>query len=263
MVTGEIRRTSGLLEKFLDSSSASTLSQCNDKENVVASELALTYHTVKHNLSYNSMDCTIKLNKIIYANSSTATAIRLARTKMEALVTEVLGPYSLQNVIEVINTDNLYYCLQTDASNKKNIKLFPLVIQYFTVKNGIENKLLDFYENSNESADGMFESIQNSLEQYKLSFHNVSGLSADNTNANFGVNHSLYTNMKNLVPDLIKGNCHAHIVHNCVRHAMSFCKTCHELCQRGAEKICSISRWRLSRNKTPCGNKMALSFAMH
>lgn len=65
------------------------------------------------------MDCTIKLNKIIYVNSSTATAIRLARTKMEALVTEVLGPYSLQNVIDAINTENLFYCLQTDASNKK------------------------------------------------------------------------------------------------------------------------------------------------
>lgn len=218
----ETRRTSGLLEKFLDSSSASTSSKCSDKENVVASELALTYHTVKHNLSYNSMDCTIKLNEIIYANSPTANAIHLARTKMEALVSEVLGPYSLQNVIDAVNTDNLFYCLQTDASNKKNIKLFPLVIQYFTAKNGIENKLIDFYENSNESADGMFEAIQKSLEQYKLCFHNVSGLSADNTNANFGVNHSLFTNMNNLVPGLIKGNCHAHIVHNCVRHAMSF-----------------------------------------
>ncbi|RVE42963.1 hypothetical protein evm_012392 [Chilo suppressalis] len=87
----EIKKTSGLLEKFLDSS-ASTSSRCSDTENVVASELALTYHTVKHNLSYNSMDCTIKLNKIIYCNSATATAIHLARTKMEALVTEVLGP---------------------------------------------------------------------------------------------------------------------------------------------------------------------------
>ncbi|RVE40922.1 hypothetical protein evm_014426 [Chilo suppressalis] len=217
----EIKKTSGLLEKFLDSS-ASTSSRCSDTENVVASELALTYHTVKHNLSYNSMDCTIKLNKIIYCNSATATAIHLARTKMEALVTEVLGPYSVQNVVDAVNTDNLFYCLQTDASNKKNIKLFPLVIQYFTAKNGIEQKLLDFYENSNESADGMFEAIQNSLEKYKLSFHNVSGLSADNTNANFGVNHSLFTNMQNVVPHLIKGNCHAHIVHNCVRHAMNF-----------------------------------------
>ncbi|XP_028159816.1 uncharacterized protein LOC114352418 [Ostrinia furnacalis] len=119
----EMRRTTGLIDKFLDSSSASTSSRYSDKENIVASELALTYHTVKHNLSYNSMDCTIKLNKMIYVDSSTATAIRLARTKMEALVTEVLGPYSLQNVIDAINTDNLFYCLQTDASNKKNIKL--------------------------------------------------------------------------------------------------------------------------------------------
>lgn len=220
-----MKRTSGLLEKFLDSSSASTSSKSSfrsDNENIVAAELALTYHTVKHNLSYNSMDCTIKLNKIIYTNSTSATGIHLARTKMEALVTEVLGPYAIQNVLDDINKNNLFYCLQTDASNKKNIKLFPLVVQYFTAENGIENKLLDFYENSNESADGMFEAIQKSLEQYKLSIHNVSGLSADNTNANFGINHSLFTNMRDFVPDLIKGNCHAHIVHNCVRHAMGF-----------------------------------------
>ena len=84
-----MRKTSGLLEKFIDSSSASTSFRCSDKENVIASELALTYHTVKHNLSYNSMDCTIKLNKIIYAKSASASAIHLPRTKMEALVTEV------------------------------------------------------------------------------------------------------------------------------------------------------------------------------
>lgn len=91
----EMSRISGLLEKFLDSSSASTSSQCSDKENIVASELALTYHSTKHNLFYNSMDCTIKLNKIIYVNSASATAIRQARTKMKALVIEVLGAYSL------------------------------------------------------------------------------------------------------------------------------------------------------------------------
>ncbi|KAF2902702.1 hypothetical protein ILUMI_03481 [Ignelater luminosus] len=46
----EMKGTSGLLEKFLDSSSASTSSEssfCSDKENVAA-ELVLTYHTVKH-----------------------------------------------------------------------------------------------------------------------------------------------------------------------------------------------------------------------
>lgn len=81
---------------------------------------------------------------------------------------------------------------------------------------------MDFYENSNESADGMFEAIKNSLDQYQLSFQYVSALSADNTNANFGVNYSLFTNIRDLVPGVIKGNCHADIVHNCMKHAMSF-----------------------------------------
>ncbi|GBP12666.1 hypothetical protein EVAR_10314_1 [Eumeta japonica] len=108
-----MRRTSEVLDKFLDTSSASTSSQYSDKENIVASELALTYHTVKHNLSYNSMDCTVKLNKIIYADSSTATAIRLARTKMEVLVTEV-------DSIQIDNTQNDNETETTQDENTEN-----------------------------------------------------------------------------------------------------------------------------------------------
>lgn len=119
------------------------------------------------------MDCNVKLNKIIYADSNTATNINLARTKTETSVTEVLGPYALQSVIDDLNIENVFYCLQTDSSNKKNIKLLPLVVQYFTAKKDIQNKLLDFYENSNESADGMFHAIQKSMDLYKLSFDNT------------------------------------------------------------------------------------------
>lgn len=118
----EMRKSSGLLQKFFPKTSASTLglpSTSNDDTKLTAAELATTYHTVKHNLSYSSQDCNIKLNKIIYVDSKTATNIRLARTKMEALVTEVLGPHSLQTVIDQLNKDNVFYCLQTDASNKK------------------------------------------------------------------------------------------------------------------------------------------------
>lgn len=28
--------------------------------------------------------------------------------------------------------------------------------------------------------------------------------------------------MVNVVPDIVKGNCHAHIVHNCVKYGMGF-----------------------------------------
>ncbi|KAK5647840.1 hypothetical protein RI129_002732 [Pyrocoelia pectoralis] len=191
----KMRKSSGLLQKFFPKTSASTSGPSNEDNTLTAPELATTYHTVKHNLSYNIQD---------------STNIRLGRTKMEVLVTEVLGPYSLQSVIDQLNKDNVFYCLQTDASNKKKYKI-----------NGIQQKLLDFYENANESANGMFSAIKNSLESYQLSFSQLSGLSADNTNVNFGHNHSLYTNILEVVSDLIKENCRAHIVHNSVKHAMS------------------------------------------
>lgn len=223
----ELCKKTSTLDRFFGSSGSFSVSApfantCDDDDKITASELALTYHTVKHNLSYNSMDCTVKLNKIIYVDSKTALNTQLGRTKMEALVNEVLGPYALQTLLNDLNAPDLYFCLQTDASNRKNIKLFPLVVQYFDIENGIQNKLLDFYENCDESANGMFDAINKSLSQHNLSFDRVSGLSADNTNANFGIHHSLYKNIEHVVPNLVKGNCHAHIVHNTVKHAMNF-----------------------------------------
>lgn len=223
----EMGKTTSTLQRFLGTSSASTstpacsTSSANSNDAITAAELAKTFHTVKHNMSYNSADCGVKLDKSIYADSKTALNIRLARTKMEALVTEVLGPQSLQMVLDDLNKDNTFYSIQSDASNRKNIKLFPLVIQYFTVDNGIQNKLLDFYENHDESADSMFKAIRNSLTEHDIALDKISALSADNCNANFGVHHSLFTNMKTVVPDIIKGNCHAHIMHNTVKHAMN------------------------------------------
>lgn len=104
----ELYKKTSTLDRFFGSTgSSSTSLTCDDK--ISASELALTYHTVKHNLSYNSMDCTVKLNKIIYADSKTALNMKLGRTKMEALVNEVLGPYALQTLLNDLNAPNFIF----------------------------------------------------------------------------------------------------------------------------------------------------------
>lgn len=66
------------------------------------------------------MDSNVKLNKIIYSNSKTALNIHLGRTKRAALVDEVLGPYALQKILDDINCPEVYFCLQTDSSNRRN-----------------------------------------------------------------------------------------------------------------------------------------------
>lgn len=126
----ELKRTSRVLQKFL--TPASTSRPVSENDNVTAAELALSFHTVKHKISYNSMDCSIKVDKLIYADSKTATNIKLARTKMEALVMEVLGPHALESVVNDLKDENMYFCLQTETHQIKKIKLFPLAIIPFS-----------------------------------------------------------------------------------------------------------------------------------
>ncbi|KAE9542522.1 hypothetical protein AGLY_003383 [Aphis glycines] len=174
-------------------------------------------------VNLSNLDCCIKVEKKIYKDLKMLNKLHLGRTKAESIVTEVLGPAYLHKIIDYLSSESVIaFSIQTDASNKKNVKLFPLSVQYFSIENGIENKLIDFYENPHETADEMSSYIKKTLENLKLSLHKVSALSADNTNCNFGKNHSLYTNLKKEIPNLIKANCHAHIIHNSVRHAMNF-----------------------------------------
>lgn len=80
--------------------------------------------------------------------------------------------------------------------------------------------MIELIENPNETADGIFKMIQLCLEKHKLKIKNISGFSADNTNSNFGIRHSVFTNLCKLNPNIVKSNCHAHIIHNCAKHSL-------------------------------------------
>ena len=95
-----------------------------------------------------------------------------------------------------------------------------LAVQYFSPECGVTNKMLDFMENADESAAGIVALIEQSLEKCGLSFDQVTAFSADNTNVNYGIHNSVFTNLKKKQKDLLQGNCHAHIVHNTVKHAL-------------------------------------------
>lgn len=108
-----------------------------DKEEnqVIACELVQVYNTIKHNLFYNSLDCCIKVEKI-YKDLNMLNKLHLGKTKAESIVTEVLGPAYLHKIIDYLSSECVIaFSIQTDASNKKNAKLFPLSVQYFSIEN--------------------------------------------------------------------------------------------------------------------------------
>lgn len=112
---------------------------------VVALEVTEIYHCIKHNQSYNSLDCSLKLFRHVVPDSQIAKRVSCGRTKSEEIAKNVLQPFSREIVLTEV-ADAIYYSVATDASNKGSDKMFPIVLRYFIPEVGICNKLLDFYE---------------------------------------------------------------------------------------------------------------------
>uniref|UniRef100_A0A096M281 Uncharacterized protein n=1 Tax=Poecilia formosa TaxID=48698 RepID=A0A096M281_POEFO len=129
---------------------------------VTAAELTQVYHIARHNLSYNSADCSHKLNQKCLADSKTK-KITFERTKAQAIVKDVLAQKAVGDVARALTLDKPFpFSVQTDASNKGNWKVFPLAIHYFT----ITSKMLDFIENPDESAARIAALMEQLLEKF-------------------------------------------------------------------------------------------------
>ena len=56
--------------------------------------------TVKHGLSYNSMDCSNKLNSAMFSDSNTAKKMQCGRTKAEMIAMNVLAPRTVKDILK-------------------------------------------------------------------------------------------------------------------------------------------------------------------
>ena len=82
----------------------------------------IAYHGVRHGQSFRANDCLSKLIK-----TTVEPKFSLARTKLQAIICNVLAPHVMTEVIEDLHEPKSV-TLSLDASNKKDIKLFPIVV---------------------------------------------------------------------------------------------------------------------------------------
>ena len=217
-------------EKIKVASTAKSLNGFIIKKNsaldikVSLAEAVLAFHTVKHHMSYRSMDCTPQLLRSIFDDSETVNKIGCARTKTEAIINNILSPHSIEMILQEIQSTP-FLGLGTDGSNHKNIKLFPIVIQYFDGKKGIQVRLLDFHNVNDEKAETISNYIMERLKIHGLS-EKISCFVADNANTNFGginrggKNNIFYFLKQKLNSNLIGVGCSSHILHNSVHHGI-------------------------------------------
>ena len=156
---------------------------CLEQEQITAAELAMTFHGVQHHHSYSSQACGNKLACEIFSDSKFSKKISCGKTKAEALTENILAPHSIELALRELQ-QNKPFSLATDASNKGNLKMYPISVRFFSSTTGVTDRLIDFYTDSDETADGITAKILQVLESNSLQVENLVSYCADNASVN-------------------------------------------------------------------------------
>lgn len=191
----------------------------NDKEKDLAIvEGTWTFHSVQHNFSFRSNDCTSKLIKSCFNEKYSC-----ARTKCESIVNNIFTPMSL-NTIKADLSNVQCITIYLDCSNHKNVKICPILIRYFLPNKGIQIKILDVKDLVGETSDIISKYVQETLEKNEI-ISKMIAFCGDSTNCNFGGaarkgQNNIFHKMQNFIGQKLIGvNCAAHILNNCIQTA--------------------------------------------
>lgn len=195
----------------------------SDVEKLLIAETTFVYHTVFHSHSYLSSDCAGKLFPQIFSDSTVACKFRCGRTKTSKISQNCLASASKLLIIQDL-ANNHKYSVATDASNKGNIKTFPLVLRYFDKGKGVQTRLLSFFNLDAEKSTDISNAILEQLNRYGLDIKNATAYSADNASVNFGKHQSVFTELKKNNENILPSGCVCHILHNCIKKATALLK---------------------------------------
>ena len=157
----------------------------NTEYEFAAQEGSFAYHTIHHNHSFRSMDCTGSMICNFYQQKFTC-----ARTKCEAIVKNIFAPWALELVSQdLIKTEAT--ALSIDTSNHGHLKLLPILARFYNNEsNEIATKLIDFIDAKGETAEIISSEILKVIDKFGDS-DKIVAMSADNTNSNFcGLNRA-------------------------------------------------------------------------
>jgi len=120
-------------------------------EHKAAAEGAWSFHAAKHQQSFLSNDCTTNLIKAIFTDSEIAKKFTSARTKTGSIITGIPAPFAHKLLLSELGEQP--FLISIDASNHNEVKLFPLVIRFFSAKVGVRVRILDLRSMPCETTD--------------------------------------------------------------------------------------------------------------
>lgn len=148
---------------------------------------------------------------------STLESLRMNRTKCSKLISNVISPALLIELVEDVGNEP--YSLIVDESTDISVKKYMAVcIRYFSLmQKDIVIQFLGIITLTETTAVVLYDSLVNYLNEINLPVKNLIGIGTDGANNLCGKNHSLFTLLKERVPlpQLQNVRCICHSLHLC------------------------------------------------
>lgn len=185
---------------------------------ISACEGVWSYHVIKANHSFRSSDCASKVFRTCFEMRM----FHCARTKCEAIVVNVFAPFVVEEIKKELVCVN-YVTISTDASNRGNVKMLPVLVRYFIPTIGVHVKIIEFSSEKGETSLIIADLLKKTADKFDIK-DKVVAFCADNCPTNFGScerrgENNVYYHLKQWKPSLIGVGCAAHIVHSALKSA--------------------------------------------
>lgn len=171
--------------------------QSKAHEDVTFAEVSFCYHSVIYQLVVLA-----PIFKKMFPDSEIAAKYSCGRTKVSAIITKILGKHSKYYILKQLK-NNQPFSISTDASNKGNVKTFPLIVRYFDQNHGVKTGLISFSLLEAEDTETISNALTQQVAFNELSLKNITAYGTDNANINFGRKNSVFVALKKINENII------------------------------------------------------------
>ncbi|XP_066589562.1 zinc finger BED domain-containing protein 5-like [Prorops nasuta] len=210
-------------------------------------KLILTGFFVEHNIAYRIVDHLIPLLKHCFQDVDVCKMLRLGRTQLTAMTSVIASSYN--NKLCITLQKRKFSIMTDESTDVSNVKVICIIVRFFDAEiQRIRCALWDLIEisqiatsetsgfcylgyrdeDSNETAENLYNNIIHSFTICNIPLENITGFGSDGCNSMMGLYNSVASRFRNDYPNITILKCICHTAHLCANYA---CKTLPRECE--------------------------------
>lgn len=190
----------------------------NIPEDRKVAELKMAAFIAEHG-SISTVDHLGNLLPSLDRSSALLSGIKLHRTKCSGLISNVISPCMLEDLVQDIG-DKSYSMIIDESTSVDTKKTLCIMVRYFSEKKmKIVTTFYRLLEIEAGDADTLTNTFRNQLRLDGLDINNLIGIGVDGANVMVGEHHSFSSILREIVPHLITIKCVSHSLHLAAENA--------------------------------------------